>query len=177
MFADRHQPPYKAAAAVFLVVATVAAGFLYLAFRGELTRTTQLTLLSPRAGLVVDPGSKVTYNGVEIGKVAAVDHFNAGDTSEAKLTLKAEPRYIPYIPANAVAAIGATTVFGNKYVSFSPPKDPSPQRISSSDVIDVSWVTTEFNTVFETVVSIAEQVDPIKLNATLTATAQALSGL
>ena len=38
-------------------------------------------------------------------------------------------------------------------------------------------VTTEFNTVFETVMSIAEQVDPIKLNATLTATAQALTGL
>ena len=44
-------------------------------------------------------------------------------------------------------------------------------------MIDASSVTTEFNTVFETVMSIAEQVDPIKLNATLTATAQAVTGL
>ena len=44
-------------------------------------------------------------------------------------------------------------------------------------MIDVTHVTTEFNTLFETVVSVAEKVDPIKLNQTLSATAQALDGL
>jgi phospholipid/cholesterol/gamma-HCH transport system substrate-binding protein len=44
-------------------------------------------------------------------------------------------------------------------------------------VIDASAVTTEFNTLFETITSIAEQVDPVKLNQTLAATAEALSGL
>jgi phospholipid/cholesterol/gamma-HCH transport system substrate-binding protein len=62
-------------------------------------------------------------------------------------------------------------------VSFSTPKKPATARINSSDVIDVSTVTTEFNTLFETVVSLADQVDPVKLNETLTATAQALDGL
>jgi phospholipid/cholesterol/gamma-HCH transport system substrate-binding protein len=38
-------------------------------------------------------------------------------------------------------------------------------------------VTTEYNTLFETVESIAQQVDPIKLNQTLTAAAEALDGL
>ncbi len=38
-------------------------------------------------------------------------------------------------------------------------------------------MTTEFNTLFETVTSVSEKVDPIKLNQTLTATAQALQGL
>ena len=38
-------------------------------------------------------------------------------------------------------------------------------------------MTTEFNTLFETVTAIAEQVDPVKLNQTLTATAEALTGL
>ena len=42
------------------------------------------------------------------------------------------------------------------------------------DVIRAGSVTTEFNTLFETVTSIASKVDPIKLNQTLTATAQAL---
>ena len=96
---------------------------------------------------------------------------------KAKLTLDVDPRYIDFIPANVSADIKATTVFGNKYVSFSSPEDPSAQRISSGDVIDVSSVTTEFNTLFETVISIAEKVDPIKLNQTLTATAEALTGL
>jgi phospholipid/cholesterol/gamma-HCH transport system substrate-binding protein len=52
-----------------------------------------------------------------------------------------------------------------------------PQRITTKDTIQVSGVTTEFNTLFETVVSISEKVDPVKLNATLAATAQALDGL
>jgi phospholipid/cholesterol/gamma-HCH transport system substrate-binding protein len=174
---DRHRPPYKTAGAVFLVVAAVIASFIYLQFRGELTDKTQLTLMSPRAGLVVEPGSKVTYNGVEIGRVSRIAMVDQNDMPKAKLTLDVEPRYISYIPVNVTAEVRATTVFGNKYISFSSPENPSPQRISAHDVIDGSAVTTEFNTLFETVTSIAEQVDPIKVNQTLTATAEALTGL
>jgi phospholipid/cholesterol/gamma-HCH transport system substrate-binding protein len=174
---DRHRPPYKTAGAVFVVIATVIAAFIYLQFRGDLTDKTQLTMLSPRAGLVVEPGSKVTYNGVEIGRVARIDMVDDQGTPKAKLSLDVNPRYLKYIPDNVAAEIRATTVFGNKYISFSSPKDPSKQRISADDVIDASAVTTEFNTLFETVTSIAHQVDPIKLNQTLTATAEALTGL
>jgi phospholipid/cholesterol/gamma-HCH transport system substrate-binding protein len=125
----------------------------------------------------MDPGSKVTYNGVEIGRVGTIDAVEVGGRPGAKLTLQVDPRYIRLIPANVDANIKATTVFGNKYVAFSSPKNPVPRRISSRDVIDVTSVTTEFNTLFETVVSVAEKVDPVKLNETLTATAQALDGL
>jgi phospholipid/cholesterol/gamma-HCH transport system substrate-binding protein len=174
---DRHRPPYKAAGAVFLVIVTVVAAFIYLAFRGDLTDKTQLTLLSSRAGLVVERGSKVTFNGVEIGRVARIDLVDEHNTPKARLTLDVQPRYLSYIPANVVAEIRATTVFGNKYIAFSSPEHPSAQRISDNAVIDASAVTTEFNTLFETVTSIAEQVDPIKVNQTLTATAEALTGL
>jgi phospholipid/cholesterol/gamma-HCH transport system substrate-binding protein len=95
---------------------------------------------------------------------------------KAQLTLDVNTDYVRFIPANVTAEIRATTVFGNKYISFSSPEHPSPQRISSSDVIDASAVTTEFNTLFETVTNLAEQIDPIKLNQTLTATAEALTG-
>ena len=174
---DRHRPPYKTAGAVSVVIAIVVATFIYLEFRGDLTDNTQLTLLSPRAGLVVEPGSKVTYNGVEIGRVARIDLVDDEGMLKARLRLDVNPRYTSYIPANVVAEIRATTVFGNKYISFSSPKNPSKQRISPRDVIDVSSVTSEFNTLFETVTSIAEQVDPVKVNQTLTATAEALTGL
>lgn len=157
--------------------AVVAASLLYLQFRGELAPKAQLTVLSPRAGLVVDPGSKVTYNGVEIGKVAGLSYVDVAGTAKAKLTLNVEPRYLDFIPRNVVADVRATTVFGNKYISLSSPKDPSPQRITSVDVIDATSVTTEFNTLFETVLAISEQVDPVKLNATLNATAEAFTGL
>jgi len=125
----------------------------------------------------VDPGSKVTYNGVEIGRVSQVGMTDVDGKPKARLTLDVDPDYLRFIPINVDAQIRATTVFGNKYVSFSSPEKPTPQRISSGDVIDVSAVTTEFNTLFETVTSIAEQVDPIKLNQTLAATAEALTGL
>jgi phospholipid/cholesterol/gamma-HCH transport system substrate-binding protein len=174
---DRHHPPYKLAGAVLLTVAAVVATLIYLQFRGALTDQTQLTLLSSRAGLVVDPGSKVTFNGVEIGRVSRIGMVDVDGTPKAKLTLDVDPQYLKFIPANVDAQIRATTVFGNKYVSFSSPKSPAPQQISDRDPIDVSAVTTEFNTLFETVTSIAERVDPVKLNQTLTATAEALTGL
>ncbi len=177
MIVDRHKPPYKAAGAVLIVLAAIAASLVYLQFRGELTRKTHLTVMAPRAGLVVDPGSKVTYNGVEIGRVSGVDYVNVDGTPKAKLTLNVKPRYLDFIPRNVVADVSATTVFGNKYISFTSPKDPSPQRITSRDVIEASSVTTEFNTLFETVTAISEQVDPIKLNATLNALADATTGL
>jgi phospholipid/cholesterol/gamma-HCH transport system substrate-binding protein len=177
VFVDRHQPPYKTAGAVLLAIVALVSAFIYQEFRGALDEKTQLTLLSPRAGLVVEPGSKVTYNGVEIGRVSRIGITDERGAPMAKLTLDVNPGYIQYIPANVAAEIRATTVFGNKYISFSSPKNPSPQRISSHDVIDAASVTTEFNTLFETVTSIAEQVDPIKLNQTLAATAEALTGL
>ena len=114
MLVDRHRPPYKAAGGVFLVVAAVVAAFIYLQFRGDLTDKTQLTLLSPRAGLVVERGSKVTFNGVEIGRVARIDMVDQHGTPAAKLTLDVNPRYVEYIPANVVAEIRATTVFGKQ---------------------------------------------------------------
>ena len=101
--------------------------------------------MSPRAGLVVEPGSKVTYNGVEIGRVSHIDMVDEHGTPMAKLTLDVNPRYLSYIPANVAAEIRATTVFGSKYISFSSPKDPSQQRISPHDVTNASAVTTEFN--------------------------------
>ncbi|GAA1649613.1 virulence factor Mce family protein [Mycolicibacterium murale] len=170
-------PPYKLAGAVLLVVVLVVATLVYIQFRGGFADNTKLTLVSSRAGLVMDPGSKVTYNGVEIGRVAKVAPLDSDGTTKAQLTLDVDPRYIDLIPANVNANIQATTVFGNKYVSFTSPDDPVAARISSADVIDVSNVTTEFNTLFETITSISEQVDPVKLNLTLSATAEALTGL
>ncbi|MGY4646696.1 MCE family protein [Mycobacterium sp. URHB0021] len=170
-------PPYKIAGLVLTIITIIAIVLVYLQFRGDFLPTTKLTLMSARAGLSMDPGSKVTYNGVEIGRVASVDEVNVGDEPQAKIMLDVNPKFLDLIPKNVNADVSATTVFGNKYISFTSPKDPSAQRITSADVIDVSKVTTEFNTLFETIVSVSQQVDPIKLNQTLSATAQALDGL
>jgi phospholipid/cholesterol/gamma-HCH transport system substrate-binding protein len=170
-------PPYKLAGLVLTLITIVAIVLVFFQFRGDFLQREQLTMMSARAGLSMDPGAKVTYNGVEIGRVAAVNEVDVGGEPRAKITLDVDPKYLKLIPKNVDANISATTVFGNKYISFSSPKDPTPQRITPSDVIDVTSVTTEFNTLFETVVSVSEKVDPIKLNQTLSATAEALDGL
>jgi phospholipid/cholesterol/gamma-HCH transport system substrate-binding protein len=170
-------PPYKLAGLVLTLLTIVAVVLVYFQFRGDFLNREQLTMMSARAGLSMDPGAKVTYNGVEIGRVATVNAVDVAGEPQAKIVLDVDPKYINLIPKNVTADISATTVFGNKYISFTSPKDPSPQRITPSDVIDVTKVTTEFNTLFETVVSLSSQVDPIKLNQTLAATAEALDGL
>jgi phospholipid/cholesterol/gamma-HCH transport system substrate-binding protein len=168
---------YKLAGLALTVLVAVGLVLVYMQFRGQFTPKTRLTLLASRSGLMVDPGSKVTYNGVEIGRVAVVEEIEDNGRPQARLSLEVNPKYLKSIPANVDAQIKATTVFGNKYVSFTSPKSPSPQRISSKEVITASGVTTEFNTLFETVVSISEKVDPVTLNETLAAAAQALDGL
>ncbi|MED5811673.1 MCE family protein [Mycolicibacterium sp. 050232] len=149
----------------------------WMQFRGSFEKKAQLTVLSGRAGLSMDPGSKVTFNGVPIGRLASVDVVTVDDNPEAKLILDVKPQYLKLIPANVTAELRATTVFGNKYISFFAPDNPSAERVSPSTPIRAQGVTTEFNTLFETITAISEQIDPIKLNQTLTATAQALDGL
>ncbi len=170
---DRPAPPYKTAGAVTLVLLTIGAVLLYQQFRGEFRSRVDVYLQAPRAGLVVDPGTKVTLNGVEIGRVSSIE----AESSTARLTLRVDPRYLRLIPANVRADINASTVFGNKYVALRSPETPVPQRLHPGSQIEARWVSTEFNTLFETVLALAEQVDPVRLNQTLTAAAQALDGM
>jgi phospholipid/cholesterol/gamma-HCH transport system substrate-binding protein len=162
---------------VLLLVGALVLILVYKQFRGDFTPKAELTMVASRAGLVMEPGSKVTYNGVEIGRVAGISEIQSDGKPGAKLVLNVNPKYIKLIPVNVVANIEAATLFGNKYVSLTSPENPQQKRISPHDVIDVRSVTTEFNTLFETITSIAEKVDPIELNATLSAVAQALDGL
>ena len=160
-----------------LLVGALVLVLVYIQFRGGFTPKTELTMVASRAGLVMEPGSEVTYNGVKIGRVDSISQIEGDGRPAAKLVLEVNPKYIELIPANVVAHIEAATLFGNKYVSLSSPENPKLQRISWHDVIDVRSVTTEFDTLFETITSIAAKVDPIELNATLSALAQALNGL
>jgi phospholipid/cholesterol/gamma-HCH transport system substrate-binding protein len=176
-------PPYKLAALSMLVIAAVIFYLVYGQFRGDFTPKTKLTMVAPRAGLVMDPGAKVTYNGVEIGRVGDIAEARGRDGKPAaKFTLDVYPRYLALIPENVDAQIKATTVFGGKYVSLTTPRDANGNSIAKghlkpSTTLDATAVTTEINTLFQTITSIAEKVDPVKLNLTLSAAAQALTGL
>ncbi len=173
---SRTWPDTVAGVGLLLACALVLA-LVYAQFRGDFTPKTKLTMLATRAGLVMDQGSKVTYNGVSIGRVAGISEIEHDGKPAARFTLDVDPQYVDLIPVNVIAKIQATTVFGNKYVSLTSPEDASAQPITPHTVIDATSVTTEFNTVFETLMQLSESVDPVKVNLTLSAAAQALSGL
>ncbi|MDT5355792.1 MAG: phospholipid/cholesterol/gamma-HCH transport system substrate-binding protein [Mycobacterium sp.] len=169
--------PDTVAGVGLLVACALLLALIYAQFRGDFTPKTKLTMLAARAGLVMDQGSKVTYNGVSIGRVAGISEIEHHGKPAAEFTLDVDPKYVDLIPVNVIAKVQATTVFGNKYVSLTSPKEPAPQRITSDNVIDATSITTEFNTVFQTLVELSESVDPVKVNLTLSAAAQALTGL
>jgi phospholipid/cholesterol/gamma-HCH transport system substrate-binding protein len=121
---------------------------------------------------MMEPGAKVKLRGVEVGRVATVTG-GAGTTS---LKLEMFPDQIGYIPANVQAEIKATTVFGAKYVDLTAPDDPTPKRLAAGAVLVSRNVSTEVNTVFETLVGLLDQIDVSKLNATVTALADGVRG-
>ncbi|MGV0624038.1 MlaD family protein, partial [Mycobacterium kansasii] len=88
----RERPPYKTVGLVTIVVMALIVLLLYGQFRGDLTPITQLTMVAPRAGLVMDPGSKVTYNGVQIGRVSSLSEVTHRGKPAAKVVLDITPK-------------------------------------------------------------------------------------
>ena len=165
----------KLAGLVLWLITAVVLVVVWVQFRGGFTPRITLTALASRSGLVLDRGAKVTYNGVEIGRVGSISEVERNGQPAAKLLLEIAPKYAGLIALNVNAEITATTVFGNKYVSLSSPKQPVARKVTPADIIVVGSETTEFNTLFETVMQISEKVDPVKVNLTLSAVAAALN--
>src|SRR5258708_14045131 len=80
-------------------------------FRGDFTETVPLTVVSPRAGLVMDPDAKVKMYGVQVGKVDSIEELPGG---QALLHLAMDPTKMHTIPANVAVDIASTPVFGSK---------------------------------------------------------------
>jgi phospholipid/cholesterol/gamma-HCH transport system substrate-binding protein len=151
---------------VVLVLAALAA------FSGTFRSFVPVTLVSDRAGLVMEQGGKVKLRGVQVGRVGTI----SSRTGAVNLKLEIDPDQIRYIPANVEARIRATTAFGAKYVDLIYPKNPVPARLASGAVIRSQNVSTEVNTVFQNLVGVLDQIDPAKLNGILTALGDGLRG-
>jgi phospholipid/cholesterol/gamma-HCH transport system substrate-binding protein len=158
-----------ASIAVVVAIVVVAVGL----FRGSFTDTTPVTVLSPRAGLVMNPDAKVKMHGVQVGKVASIESRPDG---QAVLRLAMYPSEMHLIPANVLVDLTSPTVFGAKFVELVAPAEPSAQSLHAGQVLDSQHVTVEVNTLFQHLTSVLGTLDPAKLNETLGAISQALSG-
>ena len=154
---------------VFLAVVAVA----LTQFRGGFTETVPVTVVSDRAGLMMNPGAKVKLHGAPVGTVASIQDMPNG---QAAIHLALDPSRVRLIPDNVLVDIVATTAFGAKFIQLIPPEDPSPRRLRPGQVLDAGRVTVEINTVFQQLTSVLAVIDPAKLNQTLGAMASALNG-
>ena len=154
---------------VLAAIVGVAVGL----FRGSFTKSVPVTVLSPRAGLVMNVDAKVKMRGVQVGKVDSIEPRANG---QAVLHLAMYPSDMHLIPANVLVDITAPTVFGAKFVELVPPAQPSARSLHAGQVLDSQHVTVEVNTVFKHLTEVLGTLDPAKLNETLGAIGQSLSG-
>jgi virulence factor Mce-like protein len=155
-----------------LVIAGIIA-FSVTLFTGALTEAVPVTVVSQRAGLVMNPDARVTLRGVQVGKVESIESLPNG---QAALHLAMSPSELQYIPANVLVDIASSTVFGAKSVQLVSPSEPSAQRLHAGQTLAGGHVMVEVNTVFQQLVSVLDQIDPAKLNESLGALAKAFSG-
>jgi virulence factor Mce-like protein len=142
-------------------------------FQGDFTAAVPVTVLSPRAGLVMNPDAKVKWQGVQVGRVATIESLPDG---QAAVHLAIDPSRLQLIPANALVDITSSTVFGAKFIQFIPPPDPSPHRLHAGQTLSGKHVTVEINTVFQRLTAVLSKIEPAKLNETLGAFALAFNG-
>ena len=119
-----------------------------------------ITLRANEAGLMLPQYGDVRLHGVLVGQIREISH-----TGRKALT-------------NVGVQILPTTLFGQKYVSFVEPKNPSGDAIAEGDVIPSSRISTstELNRVLTNLFDLLRAVKPADLSYTLNALATALEG-
>jgi phospholipid/cholesterol/gamma-HCH transport system substrate-binding protein len=171
---DRIDPIWWAPVLILVIAALTT--LTALLFTGDLRKTVPLTLISDRAGLVMEDGAKVKLRGVQIGQVSSIGTQRGSDgINLSTLALKIDPGPFQYLPSNVEAEIKSSTAFGAKYVDLIVPSDGA-GSLKPGAVVRSRNVTVEVNTVFENLQSVVRQVDPAKLNSVLSAVADSVRG-
>ena len=173
--AKTERPDHRRSLAGLLTVAAIV-GVVALCvslFRGDFGHGLPVTVVSPRAGLVLNSDAKVKLHGVQIGHVTTIDTRPDG---QAAIELTLDESQVHLVPANVQVEIASPTAFGAKSIELLDPDNPSPQRISAGQVIQARHVMVEINTLFQQLTALLDKVAPDKLNETLTALGSALSG-
>jgi phospholipid/cholesterol/gamma-HCH transport system substrate-binding protein len=142
-------------------------------FRGDWAKTVPVTVISDRAGLVMNPDAKVKMRGVQVGQVSDIVYKPDGT---AELHLAINKADVPLIPHDVAVDITSSTVFGAKFVNLDAPPGPVANAVQPGQIIPSKHVTIEINTVFQQLVGLLDKIDPAKLNETLGAVAAAFDG-
>ncbi len=162
------------AGVVFLTVIAMMIGFSIAVYQKVFTTVTMVTIEADRAGLQLAKFGDVRVNGALVGQVRSISQ----DGEQAVIKVALQPAEADEIPANVDVQILPTTLFGQKYISFVAPANPSEDSLEDGDVIPADRVETnvELQKILADLFPLLRAVQPADLNATLNALATALGG-
>jgi phospholipid/cholesterol/gamma-HCH transport system substrate-binding protein len=162
------------AGVVFLTVIALLVALSIAIYQKAFSNDTIITIKSDRAGLQLAKFGDVRLNGVLIGQVRKVEQ----DGKEASIEVALEPASADKLPDNVQVQILPTTLFGQKYISFVMPDQPSASHLENNDVIKSSQVevNVELSRILAELFPLLRAVRPADLNMALNALATALEG-
>lgn len=131
-----------------------------------------ITIRADRAGLQLAKFGDVRLNGALVGQVRSVEQID----QEASIQVALEPQV--EIPDNTEVEILPTTLFGQKYISFVMPDEPSDTALADGGEIPASRVRTnvELSQILANLFPLLRAVRPADLNMALNALDTALEG-
>lgn len=162
---------YRLIGVGFVVTLLLLVWLTKAAFEQQLSSTSDITLISGRAGLMMEAGNGVELRGINIGRVRSVSSTDQG----VRLELAIEPRYFKLVPADVTARIIPPTAFGPKYVSLQAPAGAG-RPIAEGAVIQNEHVSVEANQAFSELVDTLDAAQPRLVNSALNSLAGALDG-
>ena len=141
---------------------------------GALKSGYQVTATFARAGQLLRSGSDVKLRGVLVGEVTSISVELR--TGNARIAMRMFPDQ--KIPDNVEAAIRAKTLFGEKYVAFTVPENPSTTLLHQGSDIPESRTVPPFEveTVLARAVPVLNAIDPEQFAAALHALAEGFVG-
>lgn len=162
------------AGVAFLTVIATLIAFSIAIYQKAFETVTMVTIKADRAGLQLPKFGDVRIHGVLVGQVRQVSQ----DGEQASIQVALQPDEARRIPENVRVQILPTTLFGQKYISFVRPDQPSSTSLSDGDVIPADRVQTnvELSKILADLFPLLRSVQPADLNATLNALATALQG-
>ena len=168
---DAKRSHVRIAAAILAAILLAATVFTYLAYTAAFTSTDTVTVTSPRAGLVMDSDAKVKYRGIQIGKVEIRVRGRSGE-ADARDRQQRDALH-PVERGRADRAAQRCSV---------PSRSSSCRRNSRAGTlrpganVQAKDVQLEVNTLFQTLTDVLHKIDPVNLNATMTAFGEGLRG-
>jgi phospholipid/cholesterol/gamma-HCH transport system substrate-binding protein len=160
-------------AITFVICVALLGGGVVAAYQQTFTSYVPITVLADRTGLLLEKGADVTRYGIVVGKVRDIEP--SGNRAIMSLGIYADQA--PLVPAGAIPAIVAPTIFGAKYIELggAPAQDAS-EHIQKGEVLSAADISTEANDVLGNLNTLLTGIDVAKLNSALGAVATTLRG-